>query len=403
MHRISQRLALFCGGLCLLFSLLLVLIGSVSSRYQLEQQFSQFHRHLAVDLANEVTPLVAQVDLIGLEATLRELQTRHGLQQIRVTDLESRPLGQAGGDVTVDSFHFSAPVTINRDLAAELSFTVTPGVAMEEQRGMSLGLIALAVLGGLCGAVLARQWGQRLERRLAGLRQRLSGDEPVEDELAALEAAVSALPLELIMPPAASDQRTASFEEAGLLYVQLHSLARYAETLDERSLLDFTEALRHLIDSVATLYGGSLSVAREFGLCVLFSGEHPAGSAGYRAAASGWLLLQLSRELSKQQRLNYTLGLACGLGEASADSGRDIYPSLYNQPIIDELSSLASTDAVAVSTSLQPDQDIQNRCQLREEERASFVESFTEPQADLLERQQQLLLSELSAPETRKS
>ena len=392
MQRISQRFALVGGSLCLLFSLLLVLIGSLSSRFQLEQQFSEFHQRLAQELASDVAPFVAQVDLIGLETTLRELRTRHGLQQIRVSDLESRPLGQAGKEAGSDSFVFRADVTIQRDLAAILSFAVAPGVAMEEQRDMSLGLVALAVLSALFAAIVMRQQGQRLEQRLAELRSRLVGEAPAEDELAALESAVDKLPLELIMPPASGDERTGQFQEAGLLYVHLSSLARYADTLDEQSLLDYTESLRQMVESVCALYGGQLFVAREMGLCVQFAEAHAAGSPGYRAAASGWLLHKLSLDRSHQGRLNYTMGLSCGLGEASADSHRDIYPALYNQPIIDELAKLASDQRVVVDSGLKEDVDIGSCCELDHTGGCLHLVGFKEPQADLLERQHQLLL-----------
>ncbi|MEM0954200.1 MAG: hypothetical protein AAGI24_08670 [Pseudomonadota bacterium] len=410
MHRISQRFALIGGSLCLLFTLLLVLIGSLSSRYQLEQQFGAFHQRLALDLAYEVAPFIARVDLIGLETTLRELHTRHGLQQIEVVDLESRPLGQAGTGTSGDSFFFSAPVSIDKDLAAELTFAVVPGTAMAEQQGMSLGLMALAVLSALVAAIILRQQAQRLEQRMTSLRARLTRDSAgvgeasqtgkEQDALEALEFAIDQLPLELIMPKDSGDQRTGEFREAGLLYIQLSSLARYAETLNEQALQDYTESLRHMIESIATLYGGQLTVAREMGLCVQFSGEHPAGSAGYRAAASGWLLRQLSADRSASSRLSYTLALSCGLGEASADSHRDIYPALYNQPIIDELATLASELLVQVTPALQSDADISNRCKLGSEGDRLHIIAFTEPQADLLERQHQLLLRENISADT---
>ena len=149
------------------------------------------------------------------------------------------------------------------------------------------------------------------------------------------------------------------------------------------------------MDSVAALYGGSLSVAREFGLVVSFSGHHPSGSPGFRALSCGWLLQQLAADLDDARRLSYRLGLACGLGEASRDSNRDIYPALYNQHIIDELAEAASDTDVLVSRALAADADIANRCRLEGEENFRVLAGLTGPQVDLLERQRQLLLQEL--------
>ena len=93
MHRISQRMALLCGGLCLALALLLVLVSSFSSRYLIDQQAATFTRALTLELAKQVAPVVATGDLVRLEATLRSLRERHDLQQIIVTDLDERPLG----------------------------------------------------------------------------------------------------------------------------------------------------------------------------------------------------------------------------------------------------------------------------------------------------------------------
>ncbi len=395
MQRISQRLALLCGGLCFLFSILLVLTGSLSSRYQLEQQFNSHHEHLAEDLATHVAPFVASVDLIGLETTLQDLRAQHALESIRVTDLDGRPLAQTGKSANAASYRFEAPVTIDRDLAAQLFLSVAPGKALEEQQGMSLGLLALAILGSLFAAALARQWGIRLEKRLQTLRGHIGGGSDEVDVIDALEADIASLPLELIMPPDASTSAAGDYQEAGLLLVQLTSLSRYVETLDENALLDYTDRLRTLVDSVAKLYGGVTTVVREFCLLVQFSGEHSAGSAAYRAVASAWLLRQLAEDLSDKRRLRYSLRLACGVGEAGAEGSPDIYPALYNQPIIDELVSHCSEEGLHTSKALAADMDVQNRCTLATDGGTNVLCGFSEPQADLLERQRRLLLPEL--------
>ncbi len=394
MHRISQRLALLCGSLCLALALVLVLIGNLSSRHILEQQSRAHLTTLATELAAQVAPLVAVGDLVRLEATLRSLRQRHTLQQLTVNDLDERPLGQAGNGITPDSHFTRAQVMIDGNIAGELEIVSAPDPALEEQRGMSFGLLVLGILGSLFAAALAGRWGQEHAGRITALREQLAGPNigagEASDELAALEAAVAALPLDLLRPPADSEQEGGDYQEAGLLYVSLASLARYVETLDEQSLLVYTEAQRELVAAAAGLYGGSLSVAREFGLLVSFTGEHTTGSPGFRAASCAWLLHQVVADLDERRRLSYSLGLACGLGEAGPDS-RDIYPALYNQHIIDELAARQSTDAVVISDALQVDADVANRCEVE----AGALRGFEEPYSDLLERQRLLLLQQL--------
>lgn len=378
--------------MCLALGLLLVLVSNLSSRYLIDQLDAGFTRDLAVQLAAQVAPVVASGDLVRLEATLRSLRERHGLQQLTVNDLDDRPLAQSGKAATQDSYRFTAPVAIDGNIAGVLDLARAPHPVREDVPGMTLGLLVLAVLGSLFAAALAARWGQRLGERIEALGERLAAGDGEGDELEALERAVTSLPLELLTPPDGADHRATDFEEAGLLFVRLASLARYVETLDEQSLLDYTEDQRKLIESAAALYGGSLAVAREFGVVVSFAGKHPSGSPGYRALATAWLLQRSAEEMDAKRRLSYRLGLACGLGEASRDSQRDIYPGLYNQHIIDELAAHSAGEGIAVSPALAGDDDIASRCELAGAEGFLTLAGFAD--SDLLERQRRLLAQE---------
>jgi hypothetical protein len=186
--------------------------------------------------------------------------------------------------------------------------------------------------------------------------------------------------------------------------VRLKSLARYVETLDEQSLLDYTDELRHLFEGVTALYGGQLSVAREFAVLVLFSGDHGAGSPGFRAACAAWLLGRLADDLSSRRPLQFRFAMACGVGEAGRYRGTDtpgksLYADLYNQHIIDDLSALADDKAGALrlSKALAGRSEMQSRCRLDMTSEPARLEAFEEPYADLLERQHQLLIRELVA------
>ncbi|MEE4192274.1 MAG: hypothetical protein V2I66_11895 [Halieaceae bacterium] len=390
MHRISQRLAMLCGSLCLALALLLVLIGNLSSRYILEQQSADHLASLAGQLAVQVAPAVDAADLVRLEATLRSLRERHGLQQITVNDLDQRPLGQTGAGVAEDSVFARAAVTIDGNIAGELVLATAPDPALQEQRGMFFGLLVLGVLGSLFAAALAGRWGQQYAARINALRETLGDTGPADDEIESLSRAVDTLPLDLLRPPPDSESAT-DFQESGLLYVNLASLVRYVETLDEHSLLEYTEAQREMIAATASLYGGQLSVAREFGILLSFAGEHPAGSPAFRAISCGWLLRLVAADLDQRRRLSYSIGLACGIGESGRE-GRDIYPALYNQHIIEELAARQQPGALVLSEAVTADADVAARCMLEGLE----LQGFEEPYDDLLERQRLLLAQQLA-------
>ena len=403
MQKLSQRMALVCGGLCLGAGLLLVLLSHLSGSYILRQQQDQHMQALTGQLARQLSGVVAQNDLIRLEATLNGLQQRHELQRVRVTDLAGQPLGEAGAAPTRDSRSYTAALTIGDNVAGEVTISTLPSMALQEHQRLALGLLFMAILASLFAAALAGRWGQGAAARLSALQSKLSREPAVAgDEISALETAVNALPLQLIMPADNNRRYTPDFELAGLLYIHLASLTRYVETLDEQSLLNYTDSLRELFEQVARLYEGRVTVAREFGVLMSFSGDSTAGSAGFRALSSAWLLRRLCTELSTDHALRYRLGLSCGLGEGGRqrdiDSpGDSLYPDLYNQHIIDDLAGRAAhaAEAITVSAELAGVEDIQARCHLRESGQGSELDSFAEPWTDLLERQFRLLLGEL--------
>ncbi|MEP5763925.1 MAG: hypothetical protein ABJ308_05000 [Halieaceae bacterium] len=404
MHKISQRIALVCGGLCLAVALVLVLTGSLSSRYILEQQSLAHGQALATRLAREIAPVIANGDLIRLEVTLEDLRQRHQLRTLVVTDLEQRLLSSSGQQAQPDGRHFTAAINIGGNQAGQLELQVAPEPALLEQQRMALALLFLGLLLSLFVTVVAAKWGQQLAQRLQALQDKLQlSDHPQApvadgDELEALEQAIDLLPLELLQAPLAGSQDGHSYEEAALLYIHLDSLGHYVETLDEQSLLAYTDRQRQLLAAAAALYGGELSVVRQFGVLLSFSGAHASGGPGFRATSVAWLLQQLTTALEQQGSLKQGLAMSCGVGESSRGAQGDIYPALYNQHVIDELSQLvdAGERCILLAEVLAADAEISNRCRLQERSGGVMeLAGFEEPYCDLLERQRQLLLREL--------
>jgi hypothetical protein len=400
MRKLPQNLAWICGGLCLLVAIPLVLLSGLSSKYIVEQERHSNGNALAAMVASDIAPVLATGDLILLEVSLRQTQVNHQLVRLRVEDVDGRILGSAGDSTDSGNVEYRSLITIDDDIAGELRLLMPAAAADAELQRMNLGLVSLALLLSLFAAILAARWGQTLALRLRALSKKLSleqADSPGHEtvsEIEQLENAVANLPLDLLRPPVAASASTANYRDASLLYIHLDSLSQHVETLDEASLLRHTELLRSLVSAAAQLYGGNLSVARQFGLLVSFSDSQSAGSPAFRAASTAWLILQAAAEASSDQSLRIRLSQACGLTETGVGSSQDIYPDLYNQHLVDELAELthSQTGGIHLTRAVASASEITNRCSLQEN--GSKLAGFEEPYCNLLERQREMILRE---------
>jgi hypothetical protein len=153
------------------------------------------------------------------------------------------------------------------------------------------------------------------------------------------------------------------------------------------------------VQRACELYRGQLAVTRQFGLLVSFSGEHPAGDPGFRAASAAWILQKLIDALQGQVRLRLSMSLACGVSEAGAASASDIYPGLYCQHLIDELATFvaAQPTEILLSEAICKGPAIASGMQVSAAGRGqpATLQGFAEPHSDLLERQQKIVLRTL--------
>ena len=398
---LQYRAALLAGSLCLAVSITLALLGALSARYIVEQQAADHGAFVASKIASQIAPILATSDLIMLEVSLEQMREEYALLALAVSDVEQRPLGQAGSRSLGVGTEYSASILIDNNLAGELRVTLYEASSDAEVQRMSLALAALAILLSVFAAVLGAKWGQRVATRIDAVNTELSLVQEREsraistDELLELENAVAALPLDLLKPPASASTSTANYRDAGLLFIHLDSLGKHVETLDESSLLAYTELHRRLIQSAADLYAGKLSVIRQFGVLVSFDNGHTSGSPAFRTSSCAWLIQKVAEELSANRPMRIKLSLACGLSETGTGTSQDIYPDLYNQYLIDELANLADSadETVLLTPAVSSDPEVQNRCQFGPQE--SVLAGFMEPYCDLLERQQELLLREL--------
>jgi hypothetical protein len=402
----AQRLGAICGGLCLGVALALVLTGNLSSRYILQMQQAEYGQQLAQGIAAKTAAVLGTGDPIGLEVTLEQLLAHHQLLGLHVFDLDDRQIGAAGGNATSGAPRFSADITLDGNLAGKVHIVLPPSQALVEQKRMAMGLFLLAVLLSLFVAATSASWAQKMVQRLRTAIDKLQIDRggtpppAAQGELELLEQRIANLPLELLKPSGSATIDRASYQSAGLLYIRLNSLAHYVETLDESSLLRYTEFQHRVVNSTCELYQGELSVVRQFGLLVSFSGDHPSGSPVFRAVTAAWMIRQLLAELQPRVRLRLSVSMACGISEAGAASAGDIYPGLYSQHVIDELAVLAAGESpdILLNEAASRDENTAGASLLEQTgtDRVARLQGFAEPSEKLLERQQQLLVRQLS-------
>ncbi|MCX2979819.1 hypothetical protein EYC98_02955 [Halieaceae bacterium IMCC14734] len=399
---LTQRLAVISGGACLLVALCLTVVATLSSRYIVEQQQASHATELAKKLADLAAGELAEGNLIGLEVVLQRHLTQNNLAGISVYDIEGREIGNAGVRQSGDAVFYEVPLSIDKDLAGTLRVAVLPGQALRDQKSLALGLVLLAILLSLFVAALSAQWAQRPVARLRNVIDQLQTDlalpetgEPI-DELTELELSVARLPIELLRRGQEPDPDATHFDSAGLLYIRLNSLESYVDTLDETSLHHHTLAQQHLLQSVGQIYGGDLDVSRQFGLLMSFGGEHAEGGPMLRALCSGWLVQQLAQALQPRSNLQLTLSMACASSEAGPSSRSDIYPGLYYQHLVDELADMTahSSDQIQVHTSVNA-ADLGDNVEVEITSGGGYLNGFSAPVLERLQRQLQLLLRQL--------
>jgi uncharacterized membrane protein affecting hemolysin expression len=409
---IGQQLALLAGASALLIALVLVGLGTYSSRHlQLEQQ-DAFGAALARQVATRLGTSLDSGDLLNLGATLQHFVATSSAERVEVYDVEGKALGVAGqaqGDHVRDYF---APVTIDDNIAGEVRVTVSIDKYRDSQDLLALGLLGMSLLLSLGTYLVARLFTQRLGAEIHQLAERLSLAEPdqqapvahsFDNELTLLQHNIDELPLELLRANRTPGAREQDYGDTAVLYVQLHSLADYVDTLDERALQRYIRQVHQVIYGAAGFYHGQLQVARQFGLAIYFSGGHSAGSPTWRAACTAWLIGELYKELQNYIPLSTRHSQAIGLSELGVGSDQDIYPGLYMQHLLDELKLVCDNKPpnILLSQAAAADQQLAQTLEIHPTEVHGYsaLTLFPQEQRELLERQLRLVWKHLTRPE----
>ncbi len=407
---LSQQLALVAACLCLIVGLALVALGAISSRHMHLQMQDAYGAALAKLIASRVGNAMENGDLLSITASLQRFVSISAAEEAVITDIEGKKLGHAGTATGLSRYEYSAPVTIEKDVAGQATITLNADTARAAQTQLIASLFGLTILLSLAAYAGSRHFGQRLADRVQSLAKWINlEDQPTgkrpRNELIYLQQQVQALPMDLLRTRSAPGPQDENYRTTAVLYLHLESLVGYVDTLDERALQRYTHRLHQVVYAAAGFYAGDIHVARQFGLSVFFSGDNKSGSAAFRAASSAWLIHAVCRELESHMTLSLKISMAIAQSELGMGDGGDIYPGLYMQHTLDELQAISSSapPGLMLSQGVAEDIDVSSRLSHQPTAVGGYsgyvrVVEFASTYHDLLERQLRLIMRRLSDP-----
>ena len=311
-------------------------------------------------LASRASAELAAGDRLRLVAELQFYTDQTLFAAARVLDVEGLEIvtrGTIPGNVKAHRY----PVLIDGNTAGNVEVYLDLAEQRAARETLIWGLIALSVLLSTAVYALTRPMGQRLASNISEAVAQLDaiteeGSTSV-NEVHNLHDRINALPLDLLKSRDIEESDEAHYSDTAILCIALKHLPAYLDTLDESRLQGYVSSLHRMAYGSAGFYGGDLSVIRQFGLAIYFSGSHAAGSPVLRAASCAWLLSRCSEIAEKQERLSFTPGMAIGISELGRGDDEDIYPGLYTQATLDDLLALAQQDLDGILLSSRAAED----------------------------------------------
>ena len=357
---LSHQLALVAAGCCLIATLILVTVASQSTQSILNTTLQEHAQAAVANLGLKAGNELATGDRLGLAAALQFYTDQNLFSGARALDVDGNELAVAGATTTSGSLYRHA-ILIDGNSAGsvELYLDLTP--QLEAKETLLWGLIALAGLLSTAVFAITRPMGQRLASDISDAVAQLDAisNEPSVsiNELHKLRDSVNSLPLDLLKSQNLFYQDEEHYRDTAILCIALKHLPGYLDTLDDTRLQGYVGLLHRIAYGAAGFYGGELSVIRQFGLAIYFSGSHSIGSPVLRAASCAWLLAQSAALAEKTERLSFMPGQAIGVSELGRGDAEDIYPGLYIQATLDELLELAHQDVDAILLSSRAAED----------------------------------------------
>ena len=357
---LSQQLALAAAGCCLLATLTLVGVAAQSTQ-SIQNATLAEHADAAVrQLASRASAELATGDRLRLVAELQFYTDQTLFAAARVLDVDGLEVATRG-TIPTDTEAHRYPVLIDGNTAGSVELYLDLAEQRAARETLIWGLIALSVLLSTAVYALTRPMGQRLASNISEAVAQLDAiteeGSTYVNEVHKLWDRINALPLDLLKSRDIEEPDEEHYSDTAILCIALKHLPAYLDTLDESRLHGYVSSLHRMAYGSAGFYGGDLSVVRQFGLAIYFSGSHAAGSPVLRAASCAWLLSRCSEMAEKQERLSFTPGMAIGISELGRGNDEDIYPGLYTQATLDDLLALAQQDLDGILLSSRAAED----------------------------------------------
>ena len=357
---LSQQLALAATGWCLLATLILVAVAARSTQSIQHQTLTQHAHAAAQQLATRASNELATGDRLGLSAELQFFTDQALFAGARALDIEGTELA-ISGFIPTGANAYEQTMSIDGNTAGTVALYLDLSKQQTARETLIWGLIALSVLLSTAVYALTRPMGQRLASNINDAVAQLdtiSDEASVSvNEVDKLKDRIDSLPLDLLRSRDIQTQGDEHYHDTAILCIALKTLPTYLETLDESRLQAYVSSLHRMAYGSAGFYGGELSVIRQFGLAIFFTGSLSVGSPVLRAASCAWLLSRCSELAEKQERLSFMPGMAIGVSELGRGNDKDIYPGLYTQATLDDLLALANLDLDAILLSSHAAED----------------------------------------------
>ena len=360
-HRpLSQQLALVATACCLLATLILVAVSAQSTQSIQTRTLAEHAHAAAQQLAVRAATKLATSDKLGLATELQFYTDQALFSGARAVDVEGKELAVTGS-IPQDSEAYARTILIDGNIAGTVELYLDLSAQNDARETLIIGLIALSGLLSVAVYAITRPMGQKLAQNISEVVAQLDAiaDETsgAVNEVHKLKDRVSALPLELLRSQKVQGQADEHYRDTAILCIALKHLPGYVDTLDEQRIQSYVDLLHRMTYGSAGFYGGDLSVIRQFGLAIYFSGSHAVGSPVVRAASCAWLLSRCAGIAERQQRLSFVPGMAIGISELGRGDDQDIYPGLYIQAALDDLLTLANEDLDAILLSSRAAED----------------------------------------------
>ena len=342
----GQRAGFVAAVAVIIAAQITLTLSLISQETSGDSERAAYAKVILSSVASRTSGLIAAGDLLTVASELNRLVANDLVAAATISDVEGEPLVSVGKPA--GSAHYQGPLKIGPDLAGTLSITLNTPPADSTLRWTITGLsLVIAAFVFAITTSLYRGHTNRLWSLLAKVSQQ-STTSRMGDPLEELDAALSALPLDLIDTSASEDIDESAMRSMAVVTLSLDHLARYIETLDEVSLVSYIATYDALLNAVSQMLGGTTQTNRSQSLSMSFEGPWRSMSPSLRATVAAALIQHLLPIAERSRRLKFSAGIGVSHSELSRGEQASAYAGLYIQTALDEAHTLAKRAGTAI-------------------------------------------------------